>query len=75
MMTARPWLACPQASIAEDPTHFLPVVRRLLGCFRGASGAKLLQRRGALIVQLICKRLGGQQVGSGGQRKGAWQGR
>ncbi|GAB4814784.1 hypothetical protein N2152v2_001830 [Parachlorella kessleri] len=50
------------ASIAEDPTHFLPVVRRLLGCFRGASGAKLLQRRGALIVQLMCKRLGGQQV-------------
>lgn len=34
----------------------------VLGCFRGVYGAKLLQRRGSLIVERLCQRMGAQRV-------------
>jgi vacuole morphology and inheritance protein 14 len=34
----------------------------VLGCFRGAPGAKLLQRRGSAIVERLCQRMGAQRV-------------
>ncbi|KAH7621709.1 putative Protein VAC14-like protein [Nannochloris sp. 'desiccata'] len=34
----------------------------VLGCFRGAPGAKLLQRRGSAIVDRLCQRMGAQRV-------------
>jgi len=34
----------------------------VLGCFRGAHGAKLLQRRGSTIVERLCQSMGAQRV-------------
>lgn len=34
----------------------------VLGCFRGLQGAKLLQRRGATIVERLCSRMGARRI-------------
>ncbi|KAK9810224.1 hypothetical protein WJX72_006988 [[Myrmecia] bisecta] len=51
-----------QASIAGDQAHFLRLVKQLMDRFRGPAGARLLQRRGSLIVRRLAALLGGQQV-------------
>ncbi|EFN60046.1 hypothetical protein CHLNCDRAFT_133275 [Chlorella variabilis] len=50
------------ASVAEQRGHFPAVIAALLDCFRGGSGARLLQRRGGLIIQQLSQRLGGLRV-------------
>ncbi|KAL4855248.1 hypothetical protein ACK3TF_004229 [Chlorella vulgaris] len=50
------------ASVADQRGHFPAVMATLLDCFRGAGGARLLQRRGGLIIQQLSQRLGGLRV-------------
>ncbi|KAL4443824.1 hypothetical protein ABPG75_011561 [Micractinium tetrahymenae] len=50
------------ASVAHQRDHFPAVMAALLGCFRGSGGARLLQRRGGLVIQQMSQRLGGLRV-------------
>ncbi|KAL4449453.1 hypothetical protein ABPG77_007097 [Micractinium sp. CCAP 211/92] len=50
------------ASVAQQRDHFSAVMAALLGCFRGSGGARLLQRRGGLVIQQMSQRLGGLRV-------------
>ena len=51
-----------QATLAADDAHFEGLMRQLLDRFRGPDGAKLLQRRGSLIVCRLAALLGGRRV-------------
>uniref|UniRef100_A0A1D1ZXQ0 Vacuolar protein 14 C-terminal Fig4-binding domain-containing protein n=2 Tax=Auxenochlorella protothecoides TaxID=3075 RepID=A0A1D1ZXQ0_AUXPR len=48
--------------VALRPGHSHDVLAGVADAFRGPAGAKLLQRRGVLIVQTLAERLGGLQV-------------
>ncbi|PRW60313.1 VAC14-like protein isoform X1 [Chlorella sorokiniana] len=50
------------ASVAEQRDHFPAVIAALLDCFRGNGGARLLQRRGGLVIQQLSQKLGGLRV-------------
>ena len=56
------WSLDAQATLAADDAHFEGLMRQLLDRFRGADGAKLLQRRGSLIVCRLAALLGGRRV-------------
>lgn len=45
-------------SVAAEPQHFEAALGAVLVCFRGPGGARVLQRRGALVVQRLCGELG-----------------
>ncbi|CAL8466856.1 g6392 [Coccomyxa elongata] len=52
-----------QAAIAaDDPLQFRTLMKELLDRFRGPGGARLLQRRGSLVVRKLVTRLGGRAV-------------
>ncbi len=50
------------ATVADQQEHFAPVMQQLVERFRGPTGARLLQRRGATIVRQLCVHLGAGRV-------------
>lgn len=50
------------SELARRPEHARAVLLGIVDAFRGAAGAKLLQRRGVLIVQTLADRLGALRV-------------
>ena len=48
--------------MAAHGEGYSSVLSTVLGCFRGPAGGKLLQRRGAVIVEKLCQELGAQRV-------------
>ncbi|CAL5227221.1 g10142 [Coccomyxa viridis] len=52
-----------QAAIAaDDPQQFRTLMQEFIDRFRGPGGARLLQRRGGLVVRKLAARLGGRAV-------------